>query len=89
MAIQMNFPSFGSLGCEIKGVSRDSRFFNDHHNLIAFLFSTKTSLNKDDPSPQISRHRNFPETKDADTTATTIETILNDNDTDNGCDWQY
>ena len=40
-------------------------------------------------SPQISRHRSFPETKDADTTATTIETIFNDNDADNGFDWQY
>ena len=31
-------------------------------------------------------HRNI---KDADTTATTIETVFNDNDADNGCDWQY
>ena len=39
---QMNFSSFGSLGCEIKGVSRDSNFLT----IITTCFQQKTSLNK-------------------------------------------
>ena len=134
---QMNLPFFGALGCEIKGGSRDSLFYSDHHNFMTTFFSTKrywTKMNRkhtpnqhagechggcgiaslkgyhhtlptskpastrrswlaclvnQGQSPQSSRCRNFQETKDTDTTATTIETISNDNDTGNGCDWQY
>ena len=46
VATQMNFSFFGSLGCEIKGVSRDSQFFYDHHNFITTVFQQKRHRTK-------------------------------------------
>ena len=49
---QMNFSSFGSLGCEIKGASRDSHVLT----IITTCFQQKTSLNKDDQKHTPNQH---------------------------------
>ena len=77
---QMNFSSFGSLGCEIKGVSRDFQFFYDYHNFITTCFQQKhhwtKMIKKITPNQQVGESHGGPAITSKETSNSVAQLVI-------------